>query len=113
MKKGDVWWVELADAHGHEQRGERPAVILGKANGMTAVISMTANAGRAVLSHTLIIEPVKENGLTKDSVALIFHLRSLDKTRFKRRLGEVTAEEMAATDEMTADFLNMAAKQFT
>ncbi|WP_443673486.1 type II toxin-antitoxin system PemK/MazF family toxin [Methanoregula sp.] len=29
MKNGDIWLVDLSDAKGHEQRGERPAAIVG------------------------------------------------------------------------------------
>jgi mRNA interferase MazF len=30
MKNGDIWLVDLSDAKGHEQRGERPAIIVGE-----------------------------------------------------------------------------------
>lgn len=108
MKKGEVWWIELADTQGHEQKGERPAVILGKANGMITAVPMTTNANRAVLSHTLSLEPTKENGLTNDSIALVFHIRSLDKIRFKYRLGEITKEQIKAIDELLIALLGIA-----
>jgi mRNA interferase MazF len=31
MKNGDIWLVDLSDAKGHEQRGVRPAVVMGSA----------------------------------------------------------------------------------
>jgi len=34
MKNGDIWLVDLSDAKGHEQRGIRPAIIAGNANGI-------------------------------------------------------------------------------
>lgn len=110
MKKGEVWWVELADAQGHEQRGERPVVVMGRANGMIVAVPMTTNTDRAILSHTLVLEPTKENGLSEDSVVLVFHIRALDKTRLKRKIGEITKEETDMLDALTADLLGLAKK---
>lgn len=110
MRKGEVWWVELADTQGHEQRGERPAVIIGKSNGMIIAVPTTTNLDRAALSDTLVLEPDKENGLAEDSVVLVFHIRSLDKSRFKRKLGGLAKEQMGAIDAILLELLGINAK---
>ena len=77
---------------------------------MIAAVPMTTNTDRAILSHTLVLEPTNENGLTEYSVALVFHVRSLDKSRFKRKLGELTKEQMNAIDEMITELLELKQK---
>jgi mRNA-degrading endonuclease toxin of MazEF toxin-antitoxin module len=52
------------------------------------------------------LEPGR-NGLTKKSFALIDHLRSIDKRRIRRVLGETAPEEMSAVDDGMALFLGM------
>lgn len=110
MRKGEIWRIELADAQGHEQKGERPAVILGKANGMILAVPLTTNTDRAVLSHTIVLEPTKENGLADDSIVLVFQLRSLDKDRFKHKLGEITKEQMTEMNELLIDLLGLGSR---
>jgi len=103
MRKGEIWQIELIDAQGHEQQGQRPAIVIGSANGMAIAIPLTTNTARAALSHTLVVDPTKENGLSDESVAMVFQLRSLDKSRFKRKLGEITKEQIKAMDEILLD----------
>lgn len=107
MRKGEVWWVGLAETQGHEQKGDRPAIVLGKANNMVIAVPLTTNTERAILSHTLIIEPTPENGLETDSVALVFQIRSIDKARFRRKIGELTIGQIRAIDEMLVGMLGL------
>lgn len=48
-----------------------------------------------------------QSGLAKRFVALIDHLRSIDKRRIRRVFGELAREEMAAIDEGLAVFLGL------
>jgi len=42
MKNGDIWLVDLSDEkRGHEQRGVRPAIVVGSANGISLVVPST------------------------------------------------------------------------
>ncbi|MBI1899349.1 MAG: type II toxin-antitoxin system PemK/MazF family toxin [Acidobacteria bacterium] len=47
------------------------------------------------------------SGLAKKSVALIDHLRSIDKRRIRRLFGDLAQGEMAAIDEGLALFLGL------
>lgn len=53
MNRGDIYLVDLYDSKGHEQRGKRPALVLGKANGMAVVIPLTSNVSAARFSQTI------------------------------------------------------------
>ena len=90
MKRGEVWLVQLGQTSGHEQQGLRPAIILTDTpTSLVLVIPLTTNLKALRFPYTIQIEPTKQNGLETDSVALIFHLRSVDKRRLIRNVGRL------------------------
>ena len=107
MKNGDIWLVDLSDAKGHEQRGERPAIILGGANGLVLVVPLTSNTGSARFSHTLPISPDAHNGLDAESVALVFQIVSLDRERFVHRIGTVGEQHRLAIVALIRDLMGL------
>ncbi len=48
-----------------------------------------------------------QSGLTKHSLALIDHLRSIDKRRIRRVFGEISESEIAAIDAGLTTFLGL------
>lgn len=107
MKKGTIWLVDLQDGKGHEQKGQRPCIILGAANGIITVIPLTTNLDRMKLSHTHLFEPSKDNGLTEPSVALAFQIVSLDQTRFKKKIGWIPNEQRDLLDDLILSLLKL------
>ncbi len=107
MKKGEIWVVELPEGKGHEQKGERPALVLGRANALIVAVPFTANLDRAKFPFTEHIPQTPENGLSSDSIALVFQLSSLDEGRFKKRLGELTKEQQDAIDKTILELLKI------
>lgn len=107
MRKGDIWLVDLSDAKGHEQRGVRPAVIVGSANGLVLVVPLTSRMASARFSHTHIISPDTHNGLDTDSVALVFQIVALDRERFSHRIGTVGEQHRLAITALIRDLLNL------
>ena len=99
-QRGDVWLVRLDPSEGDEIRKVRPAVV------MTAV-----SAGRIAL-HIVVpmtgwqsqfsnypfivrLAPSEQNGLTKDSAANAFQVKSIAVSRIQTRLGAITPNEIA------------------
>ena len=80
MNKGEIWFIEIPPLNGHEQAGTRPAVIFSTSSTANTVIIIpfTTNVQALRFPFTLVIEPSKENGLTDESVALIFQIRVID-----------------------------------
>ncbi len=107
MKRGDIYLVDLYNSKGHEQRGRRPALVMGEANGLTVVIPLTSNTRTARFSHTFPIDSSKENGLDSTSVILIFQIVSLDNGRLIRKIGRLSPSEMKAVDTLTKDLLGL------
>lgn len=101
MKRGDIVLVELPQANtsGHEQEGPRPALIVhddatNNQLSVVMIVPMTSNLKAQSFSHTILVQPSSQNGLSMPSVLLIFQLRAIDKRRIKRTLGTLETSIM-------------------
>jgi mRNA interferase MazF len=103
--------VNLDPTIGHEQRGMRPCVVVSDPDvigdqrfPLVCVLPVTSREGVGLL-----YTPLKygQSGLTKNSWALVDHLRSIDKRRISRIFGEITSEEMARIEEGISAFLGL------
>ncbi|MDN7025789.1 type II toxin-antitoxin system PemK/MazF family toxin [Methanoculleus sp. FWC-SCC1] len=104
--RGDIWFVDLTDARGHEQSGLRPAVVLAVAyGGMTIVVPLTTTAAAFSFPHTHGIEKSSQNGLTSHSAALVFQIVALSEDRFVRKTGRCSVEDMEAISVLLKDLL--------
>ena len=115
LARGAVVVVELDPTLGHEQRGVRPCVVIsdpevnaGQRFPLICVVPVTGTPGEGLLYPQL--KPGR-NGLTKTSVALIDQLRSIDKRRIRRVLGEVGDQEIGAIDQGLSLFLGLAGQE--
>ena len=73
LRKGDICLVNLDGGFGHEQFGKRPALILATTDThIVVVVPITSNAEALRFSHTFLLKANTGNGLTHDSVALLF-----------------------------------------
>ena len=111
MTVGDIHWVRLPAANGHEQGGRRPAIILQDdryAGGLPVVLVVPLTSARAAMRFpgTTLIQPAPENGLREASVAIVFQLRAVDRQRVEDRIGAVSpqalAEVLAELDKLMA-----------
>ncbi|MFA5294980.1 MAG: type II toxin-antitoxin system PemK/MazF family toxin [Methanoregulaceae archaeon] len=107
MKRGEIWLVDLTDARGHEQGGERPALIMGQANGLVVVVPFTTNLRTIRFSHTVSVSPSPHNGLDRESVALVFQIVALDRERFIHRIGNLDEQELQVIAALVKDVLNL------
>ena len=109
FSKGDIWLTDLPPGSGHEQFGSRPAIILRDVaeNDLIVVIPATKQLSAENFAFTHIIQPTKQNGLDLESVALIFQIRSLDKARFKHRLGKLEKAGMDKIDGILKEMLRL------
>jgi mRNA interferase MazF len=105
MTVGDIHWVQLPAATGHEQGGRRPAVILqddAYAGRLPIVLVVPLTTARAAMrfAGTTLIRPTAENGLPQTSVAMVFQLRAIDRRRVQERIGRVA---LAVLQEMLTE----------
>ena len=111
LGRGAVVVVELDPTVGREQRGVRPCVVVSDPDvisdqrfPLVCVVPITGTPGEGLLYPPL---APGASGLAKQSFALIYHLRSIDKRRIRRAFGELAREEIAAIDEGLAVFLGL------
>ena len=106
MKKGDICLLNLSQGIGHEQYGERPAILVsGLVNGMILVVPVTSNLKSVRFSHTISIVPSKKNNLDNDSVALVFQLKAVDSKRVIRHIGQMDSSDSKQIDRILKDLL--------
>ena len=110
IKRGEIYFVTLDPAHGREQSGRRPVLVVSDniINSLPLVITVVAgtdakNIKKSYLTNVLV--KAKESGLSKDTIFMCFQLRSLDSSRFADPVkgnfppsGFVSEEKMAEVD---------------
>lgn len=108
MKKGDIWLVQYPYKGRREQAGVRPAIVMTDASvGIILAIPLTSNALASRFPFTCTIEPSQENGLNKTSVALVFQLQALDRSRFKKILGKVSGSTIIYLNTLIKKLLQL------
>jgi mRNA interferase MazF len=97
--RGEVWRVRFDPAEGDEIKKVRTAVVISEdAIGrlrLKIVVPITGwNPAFARHAWFIRLTPTPNNGLTKESAADGFQVKSVSETRFLDRLGELTAAEL-------------------
>lgn len=102
MKKGDIWLFEMPASNGHEQAGTRPGLIMSIAStaNTVVIIPFTTNLQALRFPFALAINPSRENGLTDESVALVFQIRAIDKKRILKQLGMIETKYIKEVETM-------------
>lgn len=95
--------VQLDPVRGSEQGKTRPCVVIQNDVGnehspVTIIACMTSNVGRKEYP-TNVYTSALETGLNCDSVVLLNQIRTVDKTRLRRKIGEIPESKMLEIDE--------------
>jgi mRNA interferase MazF len=95
MKQGEIWLINLDPTVGAEIKKTRPAVIvnddsLGKLP-LRIIVPITDWKDRYEIAPWMIkLESNLKNGLTKDSSADCFQIRSVSQERFVKKMGSIS-----------------------
>ena len=96
MKQGEIWLLNLDPTVGAEIKKTKPAIIvsddsLGKLP-LKIIVPITDWKDRYEIAPWMIkLEPNSKNGLTKNSSADCFQVRSVSHERFVKKLGNISA----------------------
>jgi mRNA interferase MazF len=111
LERGSVLLVALDPTRGHEQRGQRPCVVVSSPEiadhqryPLVALVPLTGTPGEGLLYPRL--QPGR-SGLRKMSWALIDQIRSVDKRRVLQLFGHISKEELGSIDEGLRLFLGL------
>lgn len=101
MKRGDIYWAEIAPRSGSEQSGRRPVIIVShdgfnETPGWRSIIvvPLSTSARQALRGPTVITIP-ESGGLRKSSIALCHQVTTLDRGKLIERMGSLSSELLA------------------
>ena len=103
FKRGEIYFADLDPVVGSEQGGVRPVLIIQNDMGnryspTVIVLAITSRMGKTKLPTHVVI-PAGESGLQKDSLILAEQVRTLEKRRMGRRVGQLPEELMRRVDD--------------
>src|SRR4030067_1807459 len=107
----DIWMVSLTESIDSEQRGQRPVVVIAvhpQAN-VSMVVPLTSNQDASRFPYSHKVSCTTGNGLSADSIALVFQMRSLTMSagRFLFRMGLIEQEHYAGIKALIKDYLQI------
>ena len=90
IRRGDIYYAELSPVIGSEQGGTRPVLVVQNDIGnqyspTTVVAAITSRIQKAKLP-THIELSAEQSGLERDSVILLEQIRTIDKSRLKKKV---------------------------
>lgn len=93
IQQGELFLTDLNPVKGHEQSGFRPVLvmqnnILNKNLNTVIVAPITSNLNARGKLTTYFL-PKEKWGLDRDSVVLLYQIRTLDKSRLVKKLGKL------------------------
>ena len=104
MNHGELFWVDLPNRAGREQSGRRPAVIWQDTAAfllpIVLMILLSAKPDVFRFGGTVLIQPIRANGLASPSVALVFQLGACDVRRFGGRIGQLDGPDLVALGDL-------------
>lgn len=103
VKRGEIYYADLSPVIGSEQGGVRPVLIVqndtGNRHSPTVIAAaITSQMGKAKLPTHIELQAMRY-GLPKESVVLLEQVRTLEKSRLTKRLGQASPDMMQAVDE--------------
>ncbi len=102
IQRGEIYLCDLGKNVGSEQDGYRPVIVIqnniGNKYSPTVVVSaITSKFTKAHLPTHVEISS-EESGLRENSIVLLEQIRTLDKSRLKLKVGEVTVNILKKID---------------
>lgn len=112
---GEIFWIDFGkDVIGSEQAGVRPGIVVQNEKGnmyspTINVVPLTTNIKKAdnLPVHVLIKLSEYNTGLEQDSVALVEQIKTIDKKRIIKYIGECPKEVMKKIEIAMAIQLNI------
>ena len=103
MKRGQIWWADLAEPRGSAPGLRRPVLIvqddlLTESKLPTVmVVPLTTQLRRATAIGNVLLEP-KDSGLGKPSVALVCQIVTIDKQDLTELAGSLSRRTLQKVD---------------
>jgi mRNA interferase MazF len=103
IKRGDMFYADLSGVVGSEQCGCRPVLIIQNDVGnkhsttvITTIVTSKAEGKPKLPTHCPI---AAQQGLSRNSLALLEQIRTIDKTRLQEYIGTLDSDTMRRVDK--------------
>ena len=108
LQVGDIILVELKDATGHEQQGTRPAIIMAIhiETKLLFVIPLTST-DESRFPFSLSIKATSSNGLSNNSYAMIYQMRTITPERIIKKYGKLEQSIMEILKVQMKNYLKI------
>ena len=103
VKRGEIWWADLAEPRGSEPGDRRPVLVVqddhltASALSTVMVVPLTTNLRRADAIGNVPLSR-RDTGLARESVALVCQVMTLDKSFLEAPVRRLSARLMQAVD---------------
>ena len=103
MQRGEIWWADLGEPRGSEPGFRRPVLLVQSDAfnrsriGTTIGIVLTSNL-RLIDAPGNVLVPKRASGLTRDSVANVSQVVTVDRDILAERAGKLSDELLGAVD---------------
>lgn len=114
VRRGEIWYADLSDAIGSEQGGIRPVLIVqndigNKYSPTIIAAAITSQTKNNLPTH---IGLKKENtGLKFDSTVMMEQVRTLDKSRLRKKVGYINMDNIDRALAISVGILGMMQSQ--
>jgi mRNA interferase MazF len=106
MRRGDVYWAELAPRSGSEQSGRRPVVLVSN-DGFNQtpgwrsliVVPLSTSSSQAVRGPTVVAISAGVAGLTRTSHAICHQVTTVDRAKLGKHIGILPRELLRSLTE--------------
>lgn len=108
MNQCEIWFANLSPVEGSEQKGFRPVVIISGDmlnKHLKIVIACPLTTKIKNYKGNVVLTPTKENGLSKTSEILTFHVHSISKGRLEKKIGNISNIELTQLKQGLEDIL--------
>ncbi|MBX3167273.1 MAG: type II toxin-antitoxin system PemK/MazF family toxin [Candidatus Eremiobacteraeota bacterium] len=111
MRRGEVFWFGPDPAHGSEQSGRRPAVVVSRdavndSSPVIVVVPLTTYKKQRLYPSDVVVRP-PDGGLTAESVVLGLQMRAIDKSRLGSRLGKLKESTLTQVENALLEVLDI------
>lgn len=102
IRRGDIYYADLSPVIGSEQGGIRPVLVIqndvGNRHSPTVIVAAITGFPKKKYIPTHVCLHIDTDDLGDESMVLLEQLRTLDKSRLERYVGNVGTEKMKEID---------------
>ena len=104
ITRGEIYLVSFDPTVGHEIKKTRPALVIQNDMGnryspLTIVAAITSKVSPVPYPVEVVVEPTSTNGLGVRSAIRLDQIRTVDRQRLIRRLGQIDRKTISRVDQ--------------